>query len=69
VTGTSENAAADRVDEDCGQVGAVPQGQRREVMTASEPVRRCVQVGAGVADHADPSDGELGTGGVVILIM
>jgi len=55
------------VDEDCWHVGAVLQGQLGQVLSVLEPVRRRIEVGAGVGDHDDAPDGELGARGVVLV--
>jgi hypothetical protein len=57
--------AATEPHDDRGQVGDRRQRQVGEVGAAGEAVVRAVDVRAGVADHADPVDGELDPGCVV----
>jgi hypothetical protein len=53
------------VDDDQREVCAPFERETGEVVALREPVRRPVEVGAGVGDQADAADGELGALGVM----
>ena len=64
-----KRAGADRsvatVYDHCGEQGAVFERKASQVVAVAEAVRRRVEIGAGVGNHAHPADRELGTGCVV----
>src|SRR5215510_7924492 len=57
--------SARRADHDTRKVGQGLEREPREVATIRVAVKRAVEVRAGVRDHVDPPDVELGAGGEV----